>query len=80
MYLTPLDLNDRRQIWAFLELPLRSRRELRRLIPHLKEGKLQYRVGDFVQIDTTNENMLRKIANFGVEFCKRHRIYVRALN
>ncbi|MEZ0395856.1 MAG: hypothetical protein ABWK53_05450 [Anaerolineales bacterium] len=43
-------------------------------------GKLQYQVGDFVQIDTTNENMLREIANFGVEFCKRHRVYVRALN
>jgi len=40
-------------------------------------GKLQYQVADFVQVDTTNENMLREIANFGVEFCKRHRVYVR---
>ncbi len=42
-------------------------------------GKLQYRVADFVQVDTTNENMLREIANFGVDFCKRHRVYVRDL-
>ncbi|MBN2388512.1 MAG: hypothetical protein JXB85_15955 [Anaerolineales bacterium] len=42
-------------------------------------GKLQYRVGDFVQIDTTNDNMLREIANFGVVFCKKHRVYTRDL-
>jgi hypothetical protein len=42
-------------------------------------GKLQYTVGDFVQIDTTNDNMLREISNFGVEFCKRHRVYVKEL-
>jgi len=42
-------------------------------------GNLQYRVADFVQIDTTNENMLREIANFGVDFCKRHRVYTRGI-
>lgn len=42
-------------------------------------GKLQYKVADFVQVDTTNENMLREIANFGVDFCKRHRVYARDL-
>ncbi len=42
-------------------------------------GKLQYRVGDFVQMDIGNENIMREIANFGVEFCKRHRVYERDL-
>lgn len=42
-------------------------------------GKHQYKVADFVQVDTTNENMLREIANFGVDFCKRHRVYIRDL-
>ncbi len=39
----------------------------------------RYRVADVVQIGTENENMQREIKNFGVDFCKRHRVYIREL-
>lgn len=42
-------------------------------------GNLRYQVADVVQIGTENENMQREIKNFGVDFCKRHRIYIREL-
>lgn len=39
----------------------------------------RYRLAEVVQIGTENENMQREIKNFGVDFCKRHRIYIRDL-
>lgn len=41
--------------------------------------RVQYQVADFVQIETGNETMLREIANFGVDFRKRHRVYIREI-
>lgn len=39
----------------------------------------RYRLAEVVQIGTENENMQREIKNFGVDFCKRHRIYIQDL-
>ena len=39
----------------------------------------QFRQAEIVQIGTENDYMLRDLANFGVDFYKTHRTYVRAL-
>ena len=39
----------------------------------------QFKHAEVVQIGTENENMLREMENFGVDFYKTHRTYVRAL-
>ncbi|NOY99233.1 MAG: hypothetical protein GXP40_08540 [Chloroflexi bacterium] len=39
----------------------------------------QFRHADVAQIDVENDNMQREMTNFGIDFYKMHRIYVRAL-
>jgi hypothetical protein len=39
----------------------------------------QFRHAEIVQIGLENENMLREMENFGIEFYKMHRTYLRAL-
>jgi len=39
----------------------------------------QFKHAEIIQIGTENENMLRDLANFGVDFYKTHRTYVRNL-
>ena len=34
---------------------------------------------DIVQIGVENEQMLRELRDLGIDFCKRHRLYQRAL-
>ncbi len=39
----------------------------------------KYRFADIVQIGTENENMLREMSNFGIQFYKKHRLYLKTL-
>jgi hypothetical protein len=39
----------------------------------------QFNHGDIVQIGVENENMQREMRNFGIDFYKRHRVYIRDL-
>jgi hypothetical protein len=39
----------------------------------------QFNHGDIVQIGVENENMQREMQNFGIDFYKRHRVYIRDL-
>jgi len=43
------------------------------------QGDLQYQHADLVQIGVENENMQREMRNFGIDFYKRHRVYIREL-
>jgi hypothetical protein len=42
-------------------------------------GNTQYKYGDIVQIGVENENMQREMRNFGVDFYKVHRVYLKEL-